>query len=115
MRVAGRPGYNTVVQACGEPAARTPRHPGQRGQSAGRSGPMLWLSCSRLLSPSLSLTLTCHPFSYLLLSPYPVPSPPDSKFLPVGFCLSALNLNMHYLHLSSSLPELTTITGLGKR
>ena len=75
-----------------------------------RSG-FLAPGCILLLSGSLSLAVSA---SYLLLSPHPAPSPPDSKFLPVGFRLSALNLNMRCLHLSSLL-ELTPTTGLGRR
>ena len=75
-----------------------------------RSG-FLARGCVLLLSGSLSLAVSA---SYLFLSPHPAPSPPDSKFLPVGFRLSALNLNVHCLHLSSLL-ELTPTTGLGRR
>lgn len=109
MRVAGRPECNPVAQAC----VVTELGEAARAQVILdlRSG-FLAPGCVLLLSRSLSLAVSS---SYLLLSPHPAPSPPDSKFLPVGFRLSALNLNMHCVHLSSSLPELTPTMGLGRR
>ena len=68
MRVARRPGYNPVAQACGvtEQAARAPLHLGE----AARAQVFLAPGCTLLLSRSLSLAIPFPTSSSLLtLSP----------------------------------------------